>query len=377
MPPVSVAVPSGAVGGTGGDASIDPGAEVAEDAVIGPGCRVGTGCGIEEGAVLWNSALEDCSVGAGVRVERSTVSGGSLGRGTVVISSRLERSSVGEGSTVESAAATDSKLAGPATVSPFADLKSVTADFGTILGGAFEAVDIDAYLMSMHMAGGCFHMRAVPRMVELDGRAAFVPAIPMLGGGSLIRGTEEEPVELECSFIGSNAIIEPGTFVGFGCFVLGRLGPRAGLLPFTVSTGGGAKRHQIGAVISAMASTAITHFVNWTFQAVGPEGLDGDGGRAVAEMMRQAIAEASAAIEWEVKRRASSGDFDSDSNPFHRYRSLPEYSDSQLESGLEHYRRALDDGAWDIQLRDGQLYFSSEQGHWEERGGAAVWRPKA
>ena len=67
-----------------------------------------------------------------------------------------------------------------------------------------------------------------------------VAAVPMLGDGSIIRGSEDEPVEKECGFVGSNAVIEANTYLGFGCFVQGTVGPDDGLLPFTIATGAGA-----------------------------------------------------------------------------------------------------------------------------------------
>ena len=139
----------------------------------------------------------------------------------------------------------------------------------------------------------------MPLFVEVDGKRVAVPAIPMLGGGSLIRGTKEQPVEMSCCFIGSNAILEPNTCVGFGSFVLGTLGPNVGVLPFTLSTGPEARQQQIGGVLAAMPSTIITHFIGWTYQAVGP-----DGAPAVAQMIPQAIQEGIRAIEWELDRRS-------------------------------------------------------------------------
>jgi len=374
VPPVSVALPAGGLGGTGGDPVISPDAHVHPDAVIGPGCRIGPGAYIETGVYVWNSVVEGCYVERGSRIERSQITKGEIGEGCRVRSSVLEDSSLDHGSTIDCADMADSSLAGPATVTCFASLKDVTADYATIIGGAFKSVDIDVYLMSMHMCGGCFNMKALPREVEVGARKVQVPAIPMLGGGSLIRGTEEEPVMLECSFIGSNAILEPGSFVGFGCFVLGTLGPGEGLLPFTVSTGGGPGRQQIGSVITAMASTAITHFVEWTYQAVDPASFDGRGGLAVASMMRAAAAEGAKAIRWEQGRRMEGGDFFSGDNPYLRYGNLPAYTDAQLENGLSNYRHALEEGAWDLTSVNGELVFTSRQGRWEERGGSAFWK---
>jgi hypothetical protein len=196
-----------------------------------------------------------------------------------------------------------------------------------------------------------------------------VPAIPMLGGGSLIRGTADRPVTMQGCFIGSNAVIEAGTYVGFGCFILGTLGPAAGLLPFTLSTGGGPERHQLGGVLTQMPSTVITHFINWTFQAVGPEGAAG-----VAEVARQSIEEGARAVGWELARRGGNAPVGRDYGA--RYRSLADYADDQLAAGLESFRRALDSGAWEIAFEGAELRFSSPKGRWLERGGSALWKPE-
>ena len=91
-------------------------------------------------------------------------------------------------------------------------------------------------------------------------------------------------------------------------------------------------------------------------------------------MTRQSIERGIAAIESEVARREQSGDLDPQ---FACYRSMAAYSDQQLSTGLAHYRRALDSGAWDIECRDGQLYFTSEKGQWLERTGSAFWKKRS
>ncbi len=369
VPAARVAVPSGGVAGSGGEPQIDPGARVAPDALVGPGSRIGPGTVVGAGAVVWNSVLNGCAVGAGAVVERSAVDGGSVGAGARVRSCRMVDSVLGDGSTADAASVAGSRLAERTRLSAFADVRDSECDYATIIGGAFHSADVDVYLMSMHMAGGCRHLRAVPVPVELDGGRVEVPAIPMLGGGSLIRGTAARPVEMQGCFVGSNAIIEPGCYLAFGCFILGTLGPDAGLPPFTLSTGGGPAQHQIGGVLIQMPSTIITHFINWTFQAVGPEG-----GAAVAEVARQSVEEGLRAVEWEMARRAG-GEPDGPDYAA-RYRSLAGYTDAQLAAGLETYRRALDTGAWEIAFDGAELRFSSDRGRWLERGGSALWKPE-
>jgi len=368
VPPLDgVAVPAGAVAGTGGEPRIEPGAQVAPDAFVGPGSCIGADTVVEPGAQVWNSVLRRCTLGAGARIERSTVEGGAIGAGAVVRSCRMTGSTLGARSTADSARVERSRLAADTRLSAFADVRDSRCEFATIIGGSFHGCEVGVYLMSMHMAGGCHHLKAVPVVVELDGRRVEVPAIPMLGGGSVIRGTAERPVEMAGAFIGSNAIIEAGTYVGFGCFILGTLGPDAGLLPFTLSTGGGPQRHGIGAVLIQMPSTILTHFINWTFQAVGPDGAD-----AVAQVVRQSIEEGIRAVEWELARRGGGAEARPD---YDRYRSLRDYSEDQLKRGLQTYRRALDSGAWEIEFDGTELRFTSPNGQWTERGGSALWKP--
>ena len=368
IPPAGMAVPADAVMGTRGEADIHAGAQVADDAFVGPGCRIGPGVVIESGASLWKADLVGTKVRAGATVQRSALVGGEVGAGSIVRSCRMVGTTLGPDSTAECAGMVGSKLAAQTTVCTFGSLLGVKTTCGAILGGIIVATQIDTVLMSMHMAGACAHLQAAPTAVELDGKEVLVPAVPMIGGGAVIRGTKAAPVRLECSFIGSNAILEPGCYVGYGCFVLGTLGPDEGLPPLTVSTGGGPPKHQIGGVLGALSSTVITHFINWTFQAVGP-----DLAPAVAEMTRQAIARGIDAVEWQLARRQGDDDA-AKAESFAPYRSLGDYSEAQLRAGLANYRRALDSGAWEIAFRDGQLRFCSDKGHWLERSGSAFWQ---
>ncbi|MAE67316.1 MAG: hypothetical protein CMJ18_23895 [Phycisphaeraceae bacterium] len=367
VPPKRVAMPTGSVRGTDGSPQIDPSATVAPDAEIGPGCRIGATAVVESGARLWNSIVESGTVRAGAVVERSIIRQSEIGAGSVVRSTTLVESALGAQSTADAALLARSRLPKHSTVSAFADVADVDAACATIVGGTMHASKIDVYLMSMHMAGGCAHLSAITTIVRVDGRDVDVPAIPMLGGGSVIRGTADRPVTMQSAFIGSNAIIEPNTYVGFGCFVLGTLGPDAGLPPFTVSTGGGPQTHLVGQALGQFASVVITHFVNWLFQAVGPEG-----GPAVAALMRDVIEEGAEALEFEQRRRER--DKPDNGERFARYRSLPDYSDAQIASGLAVYRRALESGAWDIRFDGAQLRFAAEKGKWVERNGSAFWK---
>jgi carbonic anhydrase/acetyltransferase-like protein (isoleucine patch superfamily) len=368
--PAKMALPAGSVKGTAGPAEIHPSAKVAKDAIIAPGSRIGAGVTIESGVTIWNSVLENCTIAAGTSVQRSVIIGGGVGAGSVVRSCSMEATTVGEASNLQCASMKNSSLARLATVSPFADVVNTHTSYGTILGGAFHNVNIDTYLMSMHMAGSCKNMQAVPTTVNVKGQAVQVPAIPMLGGGSVIRGTVDQPVVMECSFIGSNAIIEPNSYLGLGCFILGVLGPNAGLLPFTMSTDSDPKHHMIGTVASSLASTVITHFVGWTYNAVGA-----DLAEAVGQMVKTGLAEGIAAIQYEQARRAGSQDAQQGGR-FAKYLCLPVYTDEQLQAGLAMYHRSLDGGAWDMACAGGELNFESVKGLWNEKNGSAMWKAK-
>jgi len=366
-PRLSVAVSTGQIDGTSGPAIIDPSAKVSASAVIGPGCRIGPQTVVADGAMVWNSVLDGCKVERGARVERSLLTDTEIAAGVSVRSCRMSGSSVGQDSVADAAVVRDSCIAQRATIGPFADLSNVTTKHGAILGGPVADAEIGSYLMSMHIAGSSRYLRVLPTPVELDGRRVLVAAVPMIGAGALIRGTAQEPVEMECCFVGSNTIIEAGTRLGFGCFVLGTVGPHVDLPPFTICTGGEPQRHQIGAVLSSLSSTIITHFINWTFQAVGPQHA-----AAVAEMTRQAIARGIDSLESEQARRAD-GNLATDRST-NDDASLSEYSEAQLAAGLQKYRAALQSGAWEIACRDEQLWFSSHKGCWQERDGSAFWK---
>jgi mannose-1-phosphate guanylyltransferase len=62
---------------TGPGMHVDPGAEIAESAVIGPRAVIGAGCRLESGAEVRESVLLDgCAIGMGARVDRSILSAG-------------------------------------------------------------------------------------------------------------------------------------------------------------------------------------------------------------------------------------------------------------------------------------------------------------
>jgi hypothetical protein len=367
VPAVSVAMPAGSVEGTGGRPEIDPSAKVDPTAFVGPGCRIGPGTVVEGGAKLWNVVAEHSHIGAGATIERAILANATVAKDTLIRSCRMTDSSIGDDSNAQCATIASSGLSDKTTVSCFADVRNCRCELGTIVGGTFHDADVAIYLMTMHMAGSCKYLHAVPVSVEVDGKAVTIPAIPMIGGGSIIRGTAANPVTMECSFIGSNAIIEPGTFIGLGSFILGTIGPDEGILPFTISTGASPLNHNIGGSLVNMASTVITHFINWTYNAVGAAG-----GKAVAQMCRQGVLQGMAAIQSEQARRSGQP---ADAR-FAQHKSLPKYTEEQLAAGLKNYQRAIDTGAWDMEFDGKELVFTSAKGFWSERTGSAVWKNK-
>ncbi len=343
-------------------------AAVAADAFLGPGVQIRGSSVVEKGAWLYRALVENSRIGAGVRLERSVVSDSTIGASSHVTSSAIAASSVGAASTVTGARLRESRIAGNATISPFADIQATKADGAAILGGAMVGGAITTAFMSMHMAGQAHYVEAVPVSVAADrSDEGVVRAVPMVGGGARLLGTGDAPIVLEASFIGSNCILEAGALVGFGSFVLGRLGGDEGVPPFTISTRSGPARDQIGAVLDQFPHLILTHFIGWTYQASGPARV----GR-VARLITAMVEEGRHAVAGELARRHSGLPWDPRS-PHARFKSLPLYTDDQLREGLAAYDRALRDGRWHMAFRTGALRFTGN-GVWVVAEGAARWR---
>ena len=187
----------------------------------------------------------------------------------------------------------------------------------------------------------------------------------MLGGGSRLLGTAKNPIDIEGAFIGSNAIVEAGAYIGFGCFVLGTLTGDEGLPPFTLSTSPGPEGDCIGAVLVQFANLVITHMIGWTYQAAGA-----DKAVVAAALMQSQIRTGIAAVEWAMKARAE--DSWDKSSPFARFKSLRLYSEKQLLSGLETYRSELADERWRLAFANDELRFTGN-GVWHVADGIARW----
>jgi len=227
-------------------------------------------------------------------------------------------------------------------------------------------------LMAMHSAGYASGLVARDLGINVDGRTVRIAAIPMLGGGCQIRGkgTGKDAVVIEGAFIGSNTIVQAGTFVGFGSFVLNELRAGQGLLPFTVSYRPGPETDDIGAVLTRFSNIVMTHFIEWTYQAMAPA----EAGNIV-HLVNGAIAQGSDAIRCELDRRKNQQPPD-ESGPYAKYKSLPLYTDEQLHEGLRIYTRCLEQGWWDLEFDAGSLSFANRKGHWAEKNGHVRWIPR-
>ena len=154
--------------------------------------------------------------------------------------------------------------------------------------------------------------------------------------------------------------------MGFGSFVLGKLGGDEGLPPFTISSGAGPGRDIIGGVLTRFASIVITHFIEWTFQANGPQKVE-----LTAMLITSMIEEGRKSVRWAIEQRKRGNKFDR-AVPYARFKSFCEYTDTQLYEGLATYDDALSDGRWNLKYTDGELRFAGK-GAWEIVNGAARW----
>jgi len=325
---------------------------------------------IGSGARLCHAVVDETTVGAGGQVVRSALRRSCVGDGAAVTSCLLEQAQVAARSTADCARVVRASLRGAARLNPYALIEDAHLEFPCIVGSSIRGARIRSTFMSYHMPGQVEGLVVEPTCVSVDGQRVAVAAVPMLGGGLRVQGDAERPVTMECAFIGSNAILEAGARVGFGCFVLGRLTGVEGLPPFTVSVAAGPEADGIGMVVHQFANMVITHFINWAYQALGPAQAE-----AVGLLVPTMLAEGRAAVAWALAQRAAGRRWPADA-PFAKYRSLALYSEAQLAAGLDAYERALADDRWQMRFVDGELRFTGH-GRWEAAAGAARWRPAA
>lgn len=364
--PRTLGATRGELSPTRDETSIDARAKVATTAVIGPGVQIRGASTVAEGAWLCHAVVDEASVEPGARLLNSVASNSTIARGATLMSSSVVDSTVAAESSVTCARLARATLGGVARVSPYGLIEDSSLGFPCIVGSNMRHARVDSTLMSYHMPGQVEGLVVEPSRVRRDGNDVKVAAIPMLGGGLRVLGSPEHPVRMECSFTGSNAVLEGDAYVGFGSFVLGRLTAAEGLPPFTVSTSPGPKRDQIGMVVHQFANMVITHFVSWAYQALDL-GQAEDVGRLVPAM----LAEGRDAVVWAQKLRETGAAWDA-AGPYAKYRSLSLYSDAQLAAGARAYDQALADGRWDMGLVDDELRFTGS-GAWRVHGGVARW----
>ncbi|MBW2049357.1 MAG: hypothetical protein JRJ09_12645 [Deltaproteobacteria bacterium] len=356
-------------------ARIGPEVRVGPDAYIGPGTVLEGRTVIGAGSRLFRAILRNTETGRDVRLVRCLATGTVqeqcvIGSNAKLTGCKILSCEIGDHSTGVDAKVVNSTLATKTTMSAFAVADNVRSTRPTIIGGAMTDCRINTVLMSMHSAGRVSGMVAEPVTVEVDGGSVEIPAVPMLGGGCQIhgKGTGSEAVVIEGAFVGSNAIIEASSFVGLGSFVLGRLGPNEGLLPFTISSRHGPQTDEIGAVLTKLSNLVITHMIGWTYQA-----LHGEEAANVVHLVRGGIKQGISAIDYELHRREK-GLRPGENQDFAKYKSLPLYSEEQLRRGLRTYQRSLRQGCWELVFDGKNLAFASTKGFWAEKQGHVCWR---
>lgn len=352
---------------------IGPDVEVAPGAYIGPGCVLKGKTTIGRGAWLFRTIVENSTVGENTRLERCLITAQlgstcSIGADVKFSGCKVVDSQVGDGSSGSGASVLNSTLAVGTVLSALAKADNVQTTEVGIIGCPMTDTKIDTVLMCMHSAGYVSGMIAQKVSVNVDGRNVEIPAIPMLGGGCQIRGTRENPVVLEGAFIGSNTIIYAGSFVGFGCFVLGQLGGHEGLLPFTLSTSGRTERAEIGAVLTRFPGIVVTHFISWAYQAMEP-----DRASDIIYLVNGSIARGFEALRWELDRRKDGRSWD-ESGPYAQYKSMALYSEEQLTEGVRIYSSCLEAGSWDLEFDGENLFFANRNGCWVEKNGYIRWQ---
>jgi len=356
-------------------ARIDADVTIHENAFIGPGTALKGNTTVGANAWLFRTVLENSSVGDNVSLLRCLVKGAAarpciIGNNVALTGCKVIDSTVADRCTGVDAAVINSTLAADSRLSMFACLDNVQTLSPTIIGGTMKDCRINTVLMSMHSASCVTGLVAQPVTVEVNGEQVTIKTIPMLGGGCQIRGigTGKDAVTIEGAFIGSNAVVEPACFIGLGAFVLGRLGPNEGLLPFTVSHQQDTQTHEIGACLTRFANILVTHIISWTYQAL-PKEQAGN----IVHLIKGGIREGINAIKSELNRRRKNLPWD-ETGLYAKYKSLPHYSEQQLQDGLRIYEEALVQGSWDMVFDGTNLALANAKGAWMEKNGHIHWQ---
>jgi len=348
------------------DTYIEKTAEVSDKADIGKGVSITGNSKIEEGVRLYGTRIHNSVIKKNGSILRSSIADSEIGDGLEITSSFVKESNIGSYSTVSCSRIDSSDISAYSTISPFADILRSKITRPVIIGGLLKDAEINTILMSMHMAGEASGIKAYPLEIDFEGGTETLYPIPMLGGGSRLQGSKEKPIGVECSFVGSNAVVEGGAYIGFGSFVLGRLTAEEGLPPFTESTEAGPEKDQIGGVLGSFANIVVSHFISWAYQGNSPEkaGL-------ICLMIKEQIREGYKALEWIINIREKGGEWE-ERSPYARFKSLKSYTDNQLKSGLAAFARELVESKWDLEYTDDELVFCGK-GHWNAVDGALRW----
>ena len=348
------------------DTTISNEASVSKNAFIGPGVQIKGKSVVGDNVWLYRTVVDNCKINKGAHITRCALHNSRIGEKTEVTSTSIKNSSIGNNSNISCGQIESSTISANAKINPFAKIHSTRIAKPCIIGTTIFGSEADSILMSYHMPGYVSGLKVLPAKIYVDGKLEEVFAIPMLGGGLRVYGSPGKEVTVECSFIGSNAVLEGGAYVGFGSFVLGQLQGDEGLLPFTISTDPGPEKDQIGEVASNLANIVISHFINWTFQANGTKKASLVG-RLVISMLK----EGRDAVLWEIEQRELKKEWDENS-PYSKYKSLKLYSDVQLKSGLAAYECELSDDRWCLEYIDKELRFTGK-GSWLISDGIARW----
>lgn len=352
---------------------IGPEVQIGENTYIGPGTILSGKTVIGANCSLFRTILNNTKAGLNVRLKRCVVTGSEdcpsvLDDNIELTGCSVQSSKIAERTTGLDANVVNSELASDTTLSMFAEVRNTVSKKPMIVGTQMIDCRINTTLMTMHSAGLVSGLVAEPFAAVINGSKHDIPVVPMLGGGCQIQGKDDKPVVIEGAFIGSNAILEAGSFVGVGSFVLGKLNSDEGLLPFTVSSKPGPERDEIGGVLTKFSNLIITHIIGWTYQSLPKENIN-----HIVYLINNAIDTGISAIEYEINRRQKNISLDTN-GLFAKYKSLLLYTPQQLQEGLALYRENLDNGCWDL-IFDGQnLAFANVKGYWHQRGGHVRWQ---